>query len=235
LDKSPLCSRFSIHAFQAHSNRHDKQPSMPLYKRIDHDKNTVVLLWKITESLEELFDRTALSDTSLFRLSTIRTQQHKLGFLSVRLLLQSQGYQDSDLYYDAFGKPHLKDGTHISISHSFGFSAVILSDKTTGLDLELRRAKIAVIANKFLDQNFPADPQAKDYISKLTVNWGIKEAVFKIRNEKGISFKDHIYVRPFEMEDRKTAAELHFGNLVRNFDVYFFEIEEYTLVYLFEV
>jgi len=207
---------------------------MPFYRKIVHDANTVVLLWEITETLEELFDRTVLSDTSLFRLSTLRTLQHKRGFLSVRLLLQLQGYQDSDLYYDAFGKPHLKDGMHISISHSFGFSAVIFSNRTTGLDLELRREKIAVIANKFLDPGFSIDPQAKDYISKLTVNWGIKEAVFKIRNEKGISFKDHIHVKPFDMPLGKTTAELHFGKLVRHFDVFFLEVEAYTLVYLFE-
>jgi phosphopantetheinyl transferase len=152
----------------------------------------------------------------------------------VRLLLQEAGYSDHDLYYDAFGKPHLKDGRHISISHSHDFSAVILSDKTTGLDLELRRDKIVIIADKFIEPNFILDKTAPDYVNKLTVNWGVKEAVFKIRNEKGISFKDHIDVKLFEMGDGKTTATLHFNNLQRNFDVFFIEVEDYTLVYLFE-
>lgn len=207
---------------------------MPLYKTIDFDAATKILAWKITETLEELFARAAITDATLLRLSNMKSAQHKCGLLSVRLLLQQAGYSDSDLYYDEFGKPHLKDGMHISISHSHEWSVVIISDKTTGIDLELRRDKIALIADKFLEPGFDPDKNAPDYISKLTVNWGVKEAIFKIRNEKGISFKDHIDVAPFQMEDKQTQAVLHFNNLRRYFLVYFEEIEAYTLVYLFE-
>jgi 4'-phosphopantetheinyl transferase len=207
---------------------------MPLHQIINHDSFTKVLLWKITESLVDLFDCADITDATLFRLGSVKSDQHKKGILAVRLLLQEAGYNDHDLYYDGFGKPHLKDGTHISISHSHDFSAVILSDKTTGLDLELRRDKITLIADKFIEPNFVLDKFASDYVNKLTVNWGVKEAVFKIRNEKGISFKDHIDVALFEMADSKTTAILHFNNLKRNFDVFFLEIEDYTLVYLFE-
>lgn len=207
---------------------------MPLHKIINHDASTIVLLWKITEALVDLFDCADIADATMFRLSAIKSDQHKKGILAVRLLLQEAGYTDHDLYYDAFGKPHLKDGTHISISHSHDFSAIILSDKITGLDLELRRDKIAIIAYKFIEPNFILEASAPDYIDKLTVNWGIKEAVFKIRNEKGISFKDHIDVTPFEMTDGKTTAVLHFNNIKSHFNVFFTEIENYTLVYLFE-
>ena len=208
--------------------------TMPLHQIINHDSSTKVLLWKITESLVDLFDCADITDATLFRLSSIKSDQHKKGILAVRLLLQEAGYSDRDLYYDAFGKPHLKDNTHISISHSHDFSSIILSDKTTGLDLELRRDKIVIIADKFIEPNFILDKTAPDYVNKLTVNWGVKEAVFKIRNEKGISFKDHIDVKLFDMTDGKTTAKLHFNNLVRDFDVFFDEIEDYTLVYLFE-
>jgi 4'-phosphopantetheinyl transferase len=207
---------------------------MPLYQIINHDQSTKVLLWKITEALVDLFDCANITDSTLFRLGSVKSEQHKKGILAVRLLLQEAGYTDHDLYYDAFGKPHLKDGTHISISHSHDFSALILSNKTTGLDLELRRDKIAVIADKFIEPNFILDKTAPDYVNKLTVNWGVKEAVFKIRNEKGISFKDHIDVALFEMKDCRTTATLHFNNLQRQFEVFFVEIENYTLVYLFE-
>ncbi len=207
---------------------------MPLHQVIHHDSQTQVLLWKITESLEDLFDRADITDRTLFRLSTMKSEQHKKGVLAVRLLLQEAGYSDKDLFYDRFGKPHLTDQKHISISHSHDFSAIIISDKTTGLDLELRRDKIAVIADKFTEPTLILDKNTSDYVNKLTVNWGIKEAVFKIRNEKGISFKDHIEAAPFEISDGRTTAVLHFNSLKTSYDVYFDEIEEYTLVYLFE-
>jgi len=207
---------------------------MPIHKIINHDNSTKIFLWKITEELVDLFDCANITDATLFRLGATKSDQHKKGILAVRLLLQEAGYSDHDLYYDEFGKPHLKDGTHISISHSHGFSAIILSDKTTGLDLEMRREKIKIIAYKFIEPGFVLDENAPDYINKLTVNWGVKEAVFKIRNEKGISFKDHIDVAPFQMTDGKTTAKLHFNNIVRHFNVFFAEVENYTLVYLFE-
>jgi 4'-phosphopantetheinyl transferase len=207
---------------------------MPLYKIIQHDRSTKVLIWKITETLEELSGGILLCGNSFLRMRHMKSEMHQRGFLSVRKLLRECGYEDSDLYYDPYGKPHLKDGKHISISHSHECSAIIISDKITGLDLELRRDKIKLIADKFIEPSFVLDKNAPDYISKLTVNWGVKEAVFKIRNEKGISFKDHITADLFEMNDQKTKATLHFNKLQKHFDVFFCEIGEYTLVYLFE-
>jgi len=52
--------------------------------------------------------------------------------VSVRHLLAEAGYTDHDLYYTENGKPHLKDGKHISITHSYTFSAIIVSTQAVG-------------------------------------------------------------------------------------------------------
>lgn len=210
---------------------------MPLYKIIQHNFKTKVLIWKITESFNELFAEVILKEKTLARVQGMKSEIHQRGFLSVRKLLQETGHNDVQLHYDKFGKPHLDNENHISITHSFDFSAIILSDKNVGIDMEQRREKIIKIADKFVDDSeflFLDKKNLQEYVSKLTVIWGIKEAVFKIRNEKGISFKDHIFVAPFEMKDLKAEALLTFGNLNIKFDVRFEEIENYTLVYAFE-
>ena len=207
---------------------------MPLDQIINHDVSTQIFVWKITETLEELSANVNLNKNSLSRLANMKSELHQRGFLSVRKLLAKAGYSDFDLYYDQFGKPNLKDGKHISISHSHECSAIIISDKTVGIDLELRRDKIAIIAHKFMDCEFPLDKKSPDYISKLTINWGVKESVFKIRNEPGISFKDHIHVCAFDMDAKKTTAKLNFNGLHAAFEVHFAEVGEYTLVYAFE-
>ncbi len=99
---------------------------MPFYKKIHVDSKTVVLVWKISESYNELFRSVSLKDNSLARMEGMKSESHQKGFLAVRMLLQQAGYTDFDLYYDEFGKPHLKDGKHISISHSFDFSVIVL-------------------------------------------------------------------------------------------------------------
>ena len=81
---------------------------------------------------------------------------------------------------------------------------------------------------------FECENNSEEYVSKLTVIWGVKEAVFKVRNEIGISFKDHIFVRPFEMNQLKTTALLDFIDSKQDFEVHFTEIENYTLVWLWE-
>jgi phosphopantetheinyl transferase len=207
---------------------------MPLRAELNPDSQTKILVWNVTETLEDLFDQTVLTDRSIFRLGTMQSAGHKRGFLGVRMLLQHVGYNDHDLYYDQFGKPHLHDGKHISISHSHDFSAVIISAKTTGLDLELQREKILKIADRFNDNSHIDRTDRAHFIRTMTVIWGVKEAVFKIRNEPGISFTDHIIVAPFALEAKRAAAKLHFNGIVQDYDVHFEEIDGYTLVYAFE-
>jgi phosphopantetheinyl transferase len=103
-----------------------------------------------------------------------------------------------------------------------------------GIDIEKQREKIKLIANKFcyfelenLQQN------DGNYVKKLTVIWGAKEAIFKIKNERGISFKNHIKILPFEMEDTKTVAAFNFNSTRQQLDIHFSEIENYMLVYAF--
>lgn len=216
---------------------------MPLYKIIKPNSSTTILVWKITESYEQLFNEVQLNEKSQLRLSGMKSQLHQRGFLSVRKLLHQAGYSDFDLYYDESGKPHLNpnnghtEPVEVSISHSHEFSTIIISDQKVGIDIEMQRDKITRIADKFVNDKELHRLKSfnnKDYIRKLTVKWGAKEAIFKIRNEKGISFKDHIQVNTFEIPDKKTKAILEMGNIKQQFSIYFEELEEFTLVYAFE-
>lgn len=209
---------------------------MPLYKKCNIGESAQVLIWKITESFEDLFDEVYLKDISLIRVNNMKALSHQKGFLSVRKLLQEVGYTDEDLFYDETGKPNLLDGKLISITHSFEFSALIISEKVAGIDLEMQREKIITIAEKFMDTEFDFLPKERDldFIQKSTVIWGVKEAIFKIENQVGISFKDHISVFPFEIADGKTSAILTFGSQVKEFAVQFEIVENYIVVVAFE-
>ena len=208
---------------------------MPLYQDTHPQLGTRMLIWKVTESLTHLQSQSQLRPESQSRLESMKSELHQRAFLSVRMLLLEAGYTDFDLFYDAFGKPHLQDGQHISITHSHEFAAIIISDQKVGIDIELQREKIKSIASKFCDAELSfLVEQSHDYIPKLTVIWGAKEAIFKIRNEKGISFKNHIQVNPFNLVDEQAQAQLHFDNVIQYFKINFEEVEDFTLVYAFE-
>jgi phosphopantetheinyl transferase len=206
---------------------------MPLHKIIHINENTTAYFWHITEDVTSLFRAVSLRDTSLFRLEGMKSEEHQRGFLAVRMLLQHLGYTDYDLTYDEAGKPHLSDGKHISISHSHEFSCICISDELMGIDLEKIKEKTLKIAPRFMEVKHLENLSTLEQLEKATVIWGVKESIFKIKNEKGISFPEHIFEAEFDLKNGKCEAELHFNNQIENFQIQFYNVEAYIFVCAF--
>ena len=207
---------------------------MPFFKSIKIKPNTNLYLWKITESYDWFCENVKLKETSFLRLESMKSESHRKGFLAVRMLLQEIGYSDYDLFYDDFGKPHLQDGKHISISHSNDFSAVVISNEILGLDIEQLKEKTLKIAPRFMQIHHLEGLSFEEKLKKSTVIWGIKEAIFKIKNEKGISFPEHIFEKPFDLNDKKAIGILQFNGKEEFFNAHFDQIENYIFVCVFE-
>jgi phosphopantetheinyl transferase len=206
---------------------------MPLLKTIALNDYTQLFVWKISETFDELFQSVALKDVSLARVESMKSESHQRGFLAVRRLLMEAGYSDFDLYYDEFGKPHLGNGKHISISHSHDFSVIVLSDVNVGADLEILKEKTLKLAPRYMDVSHLGNLSKEDQLIKATVVWGIKESVFKIKNEIGISFKNNIFEDDFNLEVKKCGVSLQFNDKTERFDIVFEFIENYVFVCAF--
>ena len=204
---------------------------MPLFKTIKPNNHTTIYVWKIEESLDELSKGMLLTDRSKNRIQSIKSDVHKRGFLSVRHLLKQAGYSDFDLFYNENGKPHLKDEKNISITHSFNFSSIIVSDIEVGIDIEKNREKIKIIQNKFV--NFERGFIHKDdnYIQQLTVIWGAKESLYKIYPHGGLTFKNDIDIHSFQISDKKTTGFIKVKDWNKQYHIHFDQIENFTLVY----
>lgn len=206
---------------------------MPLYKSLTVNADTQLLVWKNTESLEELQAATQLREVCAARLAGMKSEQHKKGFLGVRMLLQHIGYTDFDLFYDENGKPHLKDGKNISITHSYAYSAIIVSSRQIGIDMEMLRPKVVRIADKFVESEFSfldANDE-QDYLRRLIVIWGVKEAVYKMISRPGMSFKQNIDVLPFALIDGGGQTAYSFEGVSAQVPFFFMELEGFALVY----
>ena len=225
---------------------------MPLHKIIHINETTTAYFWYITEDVTSLFRAVSLQDTSLFRLEGMKSEEHQRGFLAVRMLLQHLGYTDYDLTYDEAGKPHLEDKRqkakgksehnihhpssitkHISISHSHEFSCICISDELMGIDLEKLKDKTLRIAPRFMEVKHLENLSLLEQMEKATVVRGIKESMFKIKNEKGISFPEHIFEDEFCLSNGKCSAELHFNNTIEKFKIHFYKVEDYIFVCAF--
>ncbi len=206
---------------------------MPLYKTLHPNSQTTVKIWEITESYEELMQSIDLKPKSLERVLCMKSEMHQCGFLSVRYLLKELGYTDVELHYDENGKPYLNDGNYISITHSFTFSAIIISKNRVGIDIEKQRNKIQLIANKFVDYEFQyLDKESEDYIQKLTIIWCIKESLYKLFATPGLSFKQHTLVIPFTFQDDTTVSWIDYEEKKYRHIAHYLEFEGFTCAYV---
>ncbi len=206
---------------------------MPLYKTITVSATTRVYIWQITESEAELASGIFLTPPCQSRLEGMKSELHRRGFLSIRHLLALEGYQDNDLFYDTLGKPHLSDGTFISITHSYTFSGIIVSsERAVGIDIEKQREKILKIAYKFTPiEEYGSFSDPIHLMRKLTVVWGAKESLYKINSTLGLSFLQNIYIEDFTMDKGKTTGVITLDGIVSSFKIHFLELEGFTCAY----
>ncbi|MEA1785651.1 4'-phosphopantetheinyl transferase superfamily protein [Arenibacter sp. GZD96] len=206
---------------------------MPLYRTINVLPGVQVLIWKIEETESALAKDIVLTEHCQRRMEGMKSGMHRAGFLSIRHLMAVAGFEDCDLFYDAFGKPHLKNGQHISITHSHNFTGIILGEKKeVGIDIEMQRDKILRIAHKFTPiEEYRTLANTDAIIRKLTIVWGAKEAIYKIYAHHGLSFLHHIDVKDFFLDDENTTAEVLFHGASSFYDLHFLEFEGFTCVY----
>lgn len=160
-------------------------------------------LWQMNESPEQLFDlyphllpyRSSLDNK-------YKNDGRKLEFLAIRALMYemlrvngaSKGLLShaGDFTHNGQGKPLFR-GYHVSISHTKGYAALILSKKSeVAVDIEYMSDRVERIASKFLRK----DERADSLYAKL-VHWCAKETVFKLFSEENLLFED-MRVKPFD-------------------------------------
>ncbi|MGO4919320.1 4'-phosphopantetheinyl transferase family protein [Maribacter spongiicola] len=206
---------------------------MPLYKTITVNEETSLAIWKVEETEENLWKEIVLTPYCQNRFNGMKSELHRKAFLSIRHLLREYNYTDADLMYDENGKPHLKDGKLISITHSHNFTAIIVSSaEHVGIDIEMQRDKILRIAHKFTPfEEYRTLANTAAVVRKLTIVWGAKESLYKIYGHRGVSFLHHINVQDFRFDDHKTTAQIIFEGNLSNYKIRFLEFEEFTCVY----
>lgn len=178
---------------------------MPVIYNKDIDDQTILAVWKIEETEEELFSGLQFKQHELDLIATLSNSKRRMHWLSTRLLLRKMLRTDQyiDCRMDEHGKPYLVNSDyHISLSHSYDYAAVMIGkNRSVGLDIELIKDKIYRIQQKFLNTEELAIPGLKDHTQALYVCWCAKEAVYKWYGKKELEFKKHMHIQPFNLQD----------------------------------
>ena len=100
--------------------------------------------------------------------------------------------EDVTLTHNADGMPILSNGMNISISHTRGFVALIVSkEKRVALDIEYINERVRRVGRMFLREDEPFTE-----IHDMLVVWCVKETMYKLYSSMKLSFEE-IRVRPF--------------------------------------
>ncbi|RZL50930.1 MAG: 4'-phosphopantetheinyl transferase superfamily protein [Pedobacter sp.] len=185
---------------------------MPVVFNKKIDDQSVLAVWKIEETEEQLLSSLQLKQHELDVIASLSNGKRALHWLSTRVLLRTMlntaDYIDCQM--DDHGKPYLVNSdTHISLSHSYDYAAVIISrGKQVGVDIELIKMKIKSIKHKFLSDVELAQKQIGDNTNGLYVAWCAKEAIYKWHGKKGLEFKQHIHIKPFKLKEEGSLQAL---------------------------
>lgn len=168
-------------------------------------------IWKVTESLEELLallpDRGAIYSDDL---AAFTSDSRKTEWLAVRVLVYSLIGEIIPICYQPNGKPYFAVGSaHLSISHTKGYVAVILSSAyEVGIDIEKVSERIHKVAHKFVREDENPHREEGQYTHALLLIWSAKETLFKCMNQEAVDFRKHLYVDvPLMQASQFTARE----------------------------
>ena len=210
---------------------------MPIIYKQEIEDHTVIGVWKISESVEELLSMIQFSqgERDTFEKFKLKSRQaHWLSYrLAIRELVGNEG--PCEFYYDDHGKLHFSNLDYsLSVTHSGLYSGVIISKKHyVGIDIEKLGERINILAHKFLNEEELKRLPETDQHKFLTVIWSAKEALYKLYGKSEVQM-EHMTIQPFEMaKDGVIKGQLILDHFQKEYKLsyHYSDDGEYLLVF----
>ena len=189
-------------------------------------------IWKIEESSDELLKLLENKQPYYSFVTDTMTEARKCEWLAARVLVKRLLGFEPDISYTDAGAPFLVGlSKRISISHTKGFAAVILSDNpAAGIDIEYMSDRVKKIRTRFMSASEDSQIDAHFEIEHLLVYWSAKETLFKMIGQSDVDFKEHLQIHPFRYSnegmflatERRTKKN-------ESFKIHFFVTQEFVL------
>jgi 4'-phosphopantetheinyl transferase len=197
---------------------------MPIVQRTNLNQNTVLAVWKITETREELYAQKGnrITDSG-------KNLHDNIHWLASRVLLQELFDDVSiELLKDELNKPALLINGQpfaVSITHSYAYAAVMVSSgQAVAIDLEKIDTRVNRVARKFIrpDEDFDKLGVARNSLNLTpdeqttlyyTIIWSAKETLYKYYSKKELDFLANLRIAPFVIQSDECYIE---GMITKN-------------------
>lgn len=158
---------------------------MPLLYIKDVCSDSHLGLWRLTEPSIEDFGMPAI-DRLCHRLAGLKSPKRQLEVAATHALLHTMtGETQSVIDHNEAGKP-LLEGWNISVSHTQGYVAVMLSrSHAVAVDVEYVSERVNKIADRFL-----SEAELRDAITtrERLLRWCAKETAYKFYSQSNLTF-----------------------------------------------
>jgi 4'-phosphopantetheinyl transferase EntD len=157
---------------------------MPLLRIIKRDEATIGL-WEMVDgefdSYTDDYLRGAIGEAE----KRYKSNARRMEYICERALLKDMmNGKIVKIFHNEDGKPMLNNGLNISISHTRGYIAIILSEtKNVGIDIEYVSDRVEKISSRFMREDESADD-----IMSLLVHWCAKETLYKLFSSEHLDF-----------------------------------------------
>jgi 4'-phosphopantetheinyl transferase len=207
---------------------------MPAILKINGQNGQQTGVWEITEQQNELLKKVILTEAEKAVLLSYKSSGRRLQWLAVRALLQEFRPTNPVIEYKENGKPFFyTHNEEISISHSGKLAAIALHPTNIpGVDAEEIHPRIKKIASRFLNNEEEAYLEENTIIEQLCIIWAAKEVLYKIHTEGMLSFKENLFISPFELKDNgQLKGTIKKDKDISNHIMMYKKVSNYVLVY----
>ena len=202
-----------------------------LYRHFTYSDKAEIAIWRITETIPELWEMLQNKDFYFSDFQKIKTEKRQKEWLVARILVEMLCGNDKTIAYNENGKPFLTDNSFkISISHTKDYVALISHPtQEVGIDIESFGEKIFRIKERFLSTGELQNIDKENETTHLLLHWCAKETIFKMQNQN-VDFREQIHVLPF-VPQQSGKFTCHCGLAPQSFEIHYSVEKDFVMTW----
>ena len=206
---------------------------MPLVKHIQINETCQLVLWEISEELDDLLSIVSLNESEQIRLDGFGSMARKKEFAVTRILLQELLGSAVFIRNNEHGKPSLEHSDFdISISHSKNYVGLMIgTGHELALDIEYLSDRVYSITKRFMSESEMALISEDEEQLHIYQHWCAKECLIKLYGEKDVHLIDELKIHPFNPSQSQFSGEVTRTDFSRTYSFKYELFNTYLMVW----
>lgn len=150
--------------------------------------------------------RTNGNSNDIAAIEHISNLNRRCEVLAWRAIVRRELGSQVNIFYDEYGAPQVDlSDTYISISHSKGEVAVLISDTPCAVDIEHVDRNFRKVSGRYLSEEESTIAEQKDLFAEM---WCAKEALYKYYRKGGLDFVEDINILEYNHSENLIVATI---------------------------